>query len=317
MRVLVAEDDLLSRLITEATVSRLGHSVLSAANGEDAWRLFQEHEVDAIVSDRSMPVMNGEELCRLVRTHPTARYPYFIFLTAHGDRALIESAMKAGADDYLVKPFDPEELEARLGVAARIAALHRKLSSQQATLELLNQQLFDQARIDPLTGLGTRLKLNEDLGHVAADIQHNSASYAALMCDVDNFKEYNDRYGHLAGDEALRKVGKALSASSRATDRLYRYGGEEFLIISEAETADRAFETAERYRAAVEQLDVPHATSGWERLTVSMGISCIQSSDPGAVPKWLQEADTALYIAKGRGRNCVARCEDAEVPAAG
>jgi len=305
MRILIAEDDKTSRLILEAAITQLGHEFVSSENGQEAWRLFQETNVDAVISDRSMPLMDGLELCRRIRAAPMANYPYFIFLTSFNDRARIMDGMNAGADDYLVKPLDPEELSARLVVAARIADLYRRLAAQQSELELLNRKLFAQARIDPLTQLGSRRKLAEDLELLSARAERYSERYCAVMCDVDHFKLFNDTYGHLAGDEVLRSVARALANGVRAGDQAYRYGGEEFLLVLPAQSIEGGRRSAERLRAAVEALNIPHSASPSKRITVSMGVAMLAGGEGKSAAAWVEQADAALYRAKELGRNRV------------
>src|SRR6202048_3290265 len=168
MRILVAEDDAGTRLVLEAAVTSLGHDCVAAASGEEAWRLFETLEVDVVISDRMMPGMDGIELCRRIRACERDTYTYFIFLTVFDKKADVLSGMEAGADDYLVKPLDIDDLKMRLFVASRVTSLHRKLSEQSAQLERLNRRLFDQSRTDPLTELGSRLKLSEDLESIQA-----------------------------------------------------------------------------------------------------------------------------------------------------
>jgi diguanylate cyclase (GGDEF)-like protein len=189
---------------------------------------------------------------------------------------------------------------------ARAEEAARRLTEQKAELKLLNRKLFDQARIDPLTKLNTRLRLSEDLQVLAARIERYSERYCAVMCDVDHFKAYNDTYGHPAGDEVLRKVAGALAESCRGGDQVYRYGGEEFLIIMPGDSLEGAGRGAERHRAAIEALQIPHSGSPLGIVTVSMGLAVIESGGPEAVEAWLEEADAALYRAKRAGRNRVA-----------
>lgn len=305
MRILIAEDDNASRLILEAAIAQLGHEFVSCEDGFAAWKIFQQTPVDAVISDRSMPLMDGLELCRRVRSAPGAGYPYFIFLTSFNDRTRIMDGLNSGADDYLGKPLDPDELSARLVVAERITELYRRLAAQQAELELLNSKLFAQSRIDPLTQLGSRRKLAEDLELVTARIERYSERYCAVMCDVDHFKLFNDTYGHLAGDEVLCSVARALANGCRGGDQVYRYGGEEFLLVLPSQSLEGGHHSAERLRVAIEDLDIPHAASPLKRVTVSMGVSLLCAGDGKSAAQWIEEADSALYRAKGMGRNRV------------
>jgi two-component system, cell cycle response regulator len=171
MRILIAEDEDASRIVLEAAIKHLGHDFLSARDGAKAWRLFQDAKADVVISDRAMPGVDGFELCRRIRSLPGSRYSYFILLTSFSDKLGIRDGMSAGADDYLGKPLDLEELSERLTVAARLTELHRRLGAQQSELELLNQELFAQARVDPLTQLASRRKLAEDLETVSARVE--------------------------------------------------------------------------------------------------------------------------------------------------
>src|ERR1035438_4502366 len=144
MRILIAEDDDGSRMVLEAAVKQLGHECVPARDGAEAWQLFQGAKVDAVISDRLMPVMDGFDLCKRIRSLPDSGYSYFIFLTSFSDKSGIRDGMSVGADDYLGKPLDFDELSARLTVAKRLTDLHRRLEAQQSQLETLNQELFTQ-----------------------------------------------------------------------------------------------------------------------------------------------------------------------------
>jgi diguanylate cyclase (GGDEF)-like protein len=305
MRILIAEDDTVSRLLIEAKVAQLGHDFVSAADGEEAWQLFQENSIDVVISDRSMPGMNGLELCRRVRSWPDSnKYIYFIFVTSSGDRNRVLDANEAGADDYLVKPLDTDQLATRLVVAERITKLHERLASQQSQLELLNRRLFDQARTDPLTGLHNRLKLREDLDLLEERAARDAGPLCALMFDIDNFKSYNDTYGHFAGDEILTRVADMLLKNLRQDDHKYRFGGEEFLVILERTPLQEGCRAAELCRNAIQNLQIPHEASAQTIVTISAGVAQWAQTDE-TVNAWLKNADAALYQAKSLGRNRV------------
>jgi two-component system chemotaxis response regulator CheY len=306
MRILVVEDDPGTRLIVEASVRKLGHQSSAFAKGEDALACLGQQDFDVILCDRMMPGMSGDELCRRVRADPSGKYPYFIFLTALTDRSAIASGMRQGADDYLTKPLNIEELSARLVVAERITALHKKLELQKEELERLNVALFDQARIDPLTRLHSRLRFNEDLEQLWPRVERYGEHYCAIMCDIDNFKQYNDSYGHLAGDDVLKRVADALGAVCRGGDRIYRFGGEEFVIVLANCSIDGGIKSAERYRSAVEAMNIPHAASAAGTVTASLGVAALHAGTAATVQSWIGQADSALYAAKRAGRNQVA-----------
>ena len=310
MKILVAEDDAVSRMILQRAVQRLGHDVLAAEDGKAAWDLYREtSDVDVIISDWMMPGADGLELCRRIRTaekRDGQGYTYFIFLTALGDRKHLLQGLESGADDYLSKPLDRDDLGVRLTSALRVTDLHRRLAFQNEELERLNRMLFEQSRTDPLTSLGNRLSLREDLEVLRDRAERYGHRYAVVLCDVDHFKAYNDRYGHLAGDDVLRRVAATISSSLRAGDSAYRYGGEEFLMILPEQRTEAALATADRLRRAVEDLGIPHAGgTPLGVVTISGGVATsVGVEDADAL---LKAADTALYAAKKTGRNRVSR----------
>lgn len=311
MKILVAEDDATSLLILRRAVEKSGHECLAAKNGEEAWRLYTETPgLHVIISDWMMPDVDGLELCRRVRDEEREGYTYFIFLTALGDREHLLQGFEAGADDYLSKPLNRAELEMRLISARRLTTLHERLDEQRAELERLNGLLADQARTDPLTGLGNRLKMREDLEVLGARAKRYGQGYGMILCDVDCFKLYNDTQGHLAGDDVLKKVAGVLAETVRMGDTVYRYGGEEFLALLPEQSVEASRRVAERLRRGVEQLGITHeARSHPGIITISAGVSSTLSSteagDSKASDKVLKAADEELYKAKEAGRNLV------------
>ncbi|QIN81617.1 diguanylate cyclase [Rubrobacter tropicus] len=313
MKILVAEDDAVSRTILKRAVEKLGHECLVAEDGRSAWETFCAQPcVDVIISDWMMPDVDGLELCRMIREEERGArgraYTYFIFLTALGDRDHLLMGLEAGADDYLSKPLDRDELGMRLISADRVTELHRKLAFQNDELENLNRMLFEQSRQDPLTRLGNRLRMREDLEVLQSRAERYGHDYAVVLCDVDFFKAYNDRYGHLAGDDALQKVSQTISASLRGGDTAYRYGGEEFLIVLPEQSVEMAVGIADRLRHTVEDLGIPHESNPpGNVVTISAGVAAFSSA--GAPDDLLKEADAALYAAKRAGRNRVSTGE--------
>jgi diguanylate cyclase (GGDEF)-like protein len=300
MKVLVVDDDPLSRLVVQSALERFGHQWVAAEDGEEAWHCFNHDKPNVLVTDLMMPGVDGLELCRRVRTDARAGYTYIILVTALGDREDVVRGMEAGADDYLVKPVELFELQARLIAAQRVTKLHTELAQHRAELAHL-------AGHDPLTRLGNRRSLEEDLKVLHARSQRYGHRYCLAICDVDRFKAYNDTYGHQAGDEALGAVAATMAKEVRAGDGVYRYGGEEFLLLLPEQTLETALVAVERVRAAVEQLAIPHAAGPGGVLTLSAGISAF---DPGEATTTTEEllklADIALYQAKSAGRNRVA-----------
>jgi two-component system, cell cycle response regulator len=214
----------------------------------------------------------------------------------------VVQGMQAGADDYLTKPFQLDQLATRLIAADRITVLHRQLASQQTELERLNQMLFEDSRHDRLTGLGNRRRLDEDLERLADLSRRYDHALAVVLFDVDRFKQYNDSAGHAAGDEVLRCVAAMLAEQCRGGDSAYRYGGEELLIAFPEQDLHTATIAAERMRTAIEGLAIPHPGVEPESVvTVSGGVACLGPDE--SVGSLLGRADAALYRAKRDGRN--------------
>jgi diguanylate cyclase (GGDEF)-like protein len=304
MRVLVAEDSATPRVMLERALTNLGHECLVAEDGTAAWELFVRHGADVVISDWMMPGMDGDELCRRVRESSVTSYSYFILLTSLEESGYVLRGMEAGADDYLKKPFDIEDLKARLIAASRVTQLHERLRVQQAELEKLNARLFDESRNDPLTAVGNRIALREQLEQLAARAERSGRPYALALYDIDLFKSYNDSCGHQAGDEVLRAVADALVDQCRQGDTVYRFGGEELLVVFPNQTLDTAAIAAERLRCGVEALGIAHDARGAGAVvTVSGGIAQLEPSDGGDVEALLKRADLALYRAKELGRN--------------
>ena len=258
-----------------------------------------------------MPGIEGPEFCRRVREANGDWYTFFIFLTALGDKEHLLEGMQAGADDYLAKPLDREQLQVRLIAASRVNSLHRQLNVQKMKLENLNRELFVTSRRDPLTRLGNRLQLWEDLETMSAQAERYGHSYCAILCDIDCFKAYNDHYGHLAGDGVLEKVAEVISGNLRPGDSAYRYGGEEFLIVLPEQSLKSASIAAERLRRGIEDLAIAHeAKTPPGVVTISLGLAMLQPDEKKPAETLLKEADAALYKAKEAGRNRVVVYED-------
>jgi diguanylate cyclase (GGDEF)-like protein len=299
MRVLVADDEATSRLIARRAIERLDHQCEVAADGVIAWVMLQAATFDVLITDWMMPGLDGPELCRRVRASKQDGYTYILMTTSLSAASDIVAGMEAGADDYLVKPVDPFALQTRLIAAQRVTELHHQLAHAKSELATL-------ARTDPLTQLDNRLRLHEDLVAMHERARRSQRPFTVALCDLDGFKSYNDTYGHLEGDEALRRIGRTIAGHIRAGDGAYRYGGEEFLILMPDATPDRAVVGMERLRASVERLAIPHAgriPPGV--ITLSIGIAGWHPEHDESPAQVLEAADVALYTAKEHGRNRV------------
>ena len=312
MKVLVVDDDPVSRHLARALVEALGHAVETATDGEQAWELVQRGTYDVLLTDREMPGLDGVTLCRRLRERAApsrllgtatshAAYCYVVLVTGHDSDTEALEGLVAGADDYLGKPLDAGELRRRLLVAQRVTDLHQRLQRQHVVLAELGQAQHALARRDALTLLPNRLALQEHLDRLDAGSRRSDRRYSIAMVDVDHFKSYNDAVGHAAADEVLRRLVHAMAAQVRRSEALYRYGGEEFVHVSEADEPGAALAATDRLRLAVRDLALPHPGRGTGVVTVSAGVA---TSSPGTSSSTLLEAaDTALYQAKHTGRD--------------
>lgn len=300
MRIVAVDDDLVSRMVLRGAVEAIGHDCLVAEDGDQAWRLIRACHPDVVITDWVMPGTDGLQLCRLIRGQQAEAYTYIILATSLGERDHVLKGMEAGADDYLTKPLDAYDLEARLVAAKRVTSLHAELARYRTELARL-------ACTDALTQLRNRLSLSDDLTKLHARSRRYRRGYSLAMCDVDFFKKYNDTHGHQSGDEALRSVAAVLTAQTRQGDSIYRYGGEEFLLVLPEQSASSATEAAERIRRAVESLGISHpAGTSAGVITVSVGVATYNCAGHTTSEDLLEEADHALYYAKSNGRNRVA-----------
>jgi two-component system cell cycle response regulator len=307
LKVLIADDDAGGRQVLEVAVSSLGYACAVASDGEQAWEMHQAHRADVVLADWTMPRLDGIGLCQRIRgAEPSVPYTQFFFVTGHNDKAHFIEAMQAGADDYLTKPVDLDQLGARLEVARRAVMLRRDGDAKNTALRRKSDKNFRAARTDPLTAVSNRLELAENLAGLAARVDQYGHTCCAALCDIDFFKAYNDRFGHLAGDEVLRQTAHAIRLGLRREDLFYRYGGEEFLAILPEQSLQAAAAGMDRVRRVVENLHVVHAPAAHVPfVTISVGIAELSSNSTGGIEGWLRRADTALYLAKAEGRNRV------------
>jgi diguanylate cyclase (GGDEF)-like protein len=307
LRVLVVDDEEDAREVVWSAILSLGHSCAVARDGVEALEMQARNPADVVISDWKMPRMDGLELCRRIRAEdPSRAYTHFIFATGNGDKAHIAEGIRAGADDYLVKPIDIDLLEIRLDVARRMLKVHGELRARNAVLRCNSERAIALARTDSLTTAFSRLALTEDLGALAGRVVRYGHRYCAALCDVDDFSAYNDCFGHLAGDDALRSIAHAIAGQLRRGDGFYRYDGEEFLAILPEQSIGEALAGAERVRLAVERLKIPHAPStGKPFVTISVGMAALDAASPTSIDDWLRRSDTALSTAKALGRNRV------------
>lgn len=306
MRILIADDDNISRMLLSRSLEQLRHDAHIACDGAEAWAMLNERAYDVVITDWVMPEMDGLELTRRLREQGGDHYTYVVLLTSNNTKDDFVKGMEAGADDYLPKPLDREALKAKLIAAGRIVSLYRELRYQKTELERLNRMLYETGRIDKLTGVNNRLRMEEDLETIHSRVSRYRHNYCLALVDVDNFKKYNDSCGHAAGDRVLRSVAQTLRAQCRVGDEVYRYGGEEFLVVLPEQPAEKGAIALERMRGAVEALQVPHpGLNPPGVVTISAGITIMEGGSQRTLADVTKDADDALYQAKRLGRNRV------------
>ncbi|MFZ0336274.1 MAG: diguanylate cyclase [Candidatus Acidiferrales bacterium] len=309
MKILIAEDDPVSRRVLEEFLRRWGYQVVAVANGADAWALLAAEDAPRLaILDWMMPELEGIEVCSRVRARSGRAYTFLILLTAHGQKHSLLAGLKAGADDYLSKPFDAEELRARLQVGERILRMQDELIAARDALHF-------QATHDLLTGVSSRGAAMDFLSRELARSFREQRSMGIVIADLDHFKRINDEYGHLAGDKVLHELAQRMLKCVRTYDCVGRYGGEEFLIVFPSSNEEGTLRQAERIRKAVESAPV-QLPQGPIPVTASFGIVATDASKLQDVMELLRFADAALYRAKERGRNRVERAVAPELLAA-
>lgn len=291
-RVLVVEGNDLERLLIRHRLRIDRVTLIEAADGLSALDLARSATPDLILLDIDLPDLSGFEVIHQLKEDPTTRSIPVIFVSATGSVEAKVRALDLGAIDFITKPFDPAELRARLRVAFR-------LKFQQDLLE-------KQAHLDALTGLANRHALRDRLEAEWSACRRRSAPLSLLVVDVDHFKRINDRHGHAAGDEALRRVAEALRAVARVYDLVARFGGEEFVLLAPDCDLAGALGLAERAREQVGSLQLAFAAAP-NALTASVGVATSADPHPDepGPDALFDRADRALYEAKSSGRNAV------------
>lgn len=296
MRILIADDDPLSRNLLEKSLADWGHETLTATDGIQAWvSLHRDNRPSIAILDWHMPGMDGIKICQQLRKEASGNYVYVIVLTGKKERKHLIQALEAGADDFVSKPFEPAELQARLQVSRRILELESALIASREALKA-------EATHDSLTGAWSRGAILEFLDEELARARRDGTSVATMLFDLDHFKLINDRYGHPAGDAMLREFVRRMEATVRTYDGVGRYGGEEFLVVLPNCGAENALPLANRILSTVAKTSVCDREHEMG-MTASAGIAATEG-DPGrSADDLLREADKALYRAKRAGRN--------------
>ena len=298
MRILIAEDDAVSRKILEAYLRKWGHDVVVTCDGAEAWEKLQGSDAPRLaVLDWMMPEMDGVQVCAQVRARDSAPFTYILLLTAKGETDDIVTALDAGADDYLTKPYNASELRSRIGAGERIVRLHEQLEAANAQLQRLSQTDF-------LTQVSNRSAIVQRLEEELSRSMRTNAPLAVFLLDIDHFKKINDTHGHAAGDAVLVQVARRLREQCRAYDATGRYGGEEFVVIAPGPARSEIEPVGDRFRHAI--CHAPMTADGASiEVTASIGGIWVQPGSNASIDYVLKQADQLLYQAKRDGRNRV------------
>ncbi len=311
MNILLVDDTRTEQQIMTARLTDMGHDVVCSSNGQEAIDQYRQYDFDLVLMDVIMPIMDGHEAARRIRTLEDDWVP-IIFLSGRTDPDDIAAGIAAGGDDYLSKPVDETVLEAKLTAMQRIAAMRHQLIQVSNELEKVNGELEKLAHADGLTGLANRRILDEYMEKEINRAIRGKYPIAVIMIDLDNFKGYNDNYGHIAGDSCLKKVSKVLKHTVRRPEDLVgRYGGEEFCVILPNTDLDGAMFVAERIRKEVEAIKIPHSgNTNHKVVTLSIGTASHIPVQKNLSNQLLDAADRALYNAKMAGKNTVIAADD-------
>lgn len=298
MKILIVDDDAVHRRLLRAQITRAGHEVIEASDGQDAWELLQSQSIQFVITDWVMPRMNGIELTRHIREADSPFYTYVILLSVRADRGDVVDGLESGVDDYLVKPCDSRELRSRIAIGMRILTLEARLRESRDQLQQI-------ATHDSLTELLNRRAVYEEAQAELARAIRKHACISLVLLDIDHFKSINDRYGHPVGDDALRLVAATITRSLRPYDKVGRWGGEEFLVLLPGANTEDAVSVAERIRRNIATTMLPLTAGHKLALQASLGVTSAIGTPGLEIGTLISQADNALYQAKREGRNRV------------
>ncbi len=315
MKILIAEDNMVSRRVLQATLQKWGHEVIIAQDGVEALAAFQVKDGQSppplAILDWMMPGLDGIEVCRKVRQLPNAAPTYIILLTAKGGKEDIVTGLDAGANDYLTKPFERTELRARIEVGARVVNLQKKLAERveelNFALDELRQaetEIRNLSMLDELTGLYNRrgfLALSEQYRKNA---RRAGKSFSLIYGDMDGLKQINDTFGHHEGSEALCRIAEIFKQSFRESDIIARIGGDEFTILATDTTSSNIPIPLDRLRENLSSYNSQKLHP--YQLALSLGLICVNPDDDSSIDELLAKADEIMYANKKQKRQASA-----------
>lgn len=315
LKILVVEDSKVTLKALCTYLENMGIQPLMAETGKDALDIYRREHPDIILLDGLLPDIDGFEVAKQIRALEKKKdWTAIIFLTSMTKDEDLARGIEAGGDDYLMKPVSEIVLKAKVIAMRRLVEMQRSLLDLTYKLNSANKELQQLSATDGLTGLSNRRMFDELSLREWRRCERMKKPFALVMVDVDNFKLYNDNYGHQAGDECLKAVAaQMLRAAPRASDVVARYGGEEFVFVLGETDMDGAKWVANHVRQRIVELNMPHVGSAFKQVTISCGVASVMPSDKLSLETLLQTADYALYQAKEAGRNKVMGAEYGQV----
>jgi diguanylate cyclase (GGDEF)-like protein len=313
-RILIVDDHEDNVELLKARLEARGYRTETATNGQQALDQVAVSPPDLILLDVMMPEVDGIEVARRIKANPRLPFIPIIMQTALDATESKVEGLDAGADDYITKPINFAELEARVNSLLRIKALQEDLAQRERQLAEMNDRLRHISQTDALTDLDNRRYIEERLAEMFGHALRFGEPLGCVMCDLDKFKPVNDTYGHQAGDAVLRQFAAILRQEAREIDRIGRYGGEEFIFLLPGTTAEAATIFAERVRLAVEAYTFTIPGGSLQR-TISCGVAAWPHTGNDSSDALVKAADDALYVAKETGRNRVVRYDSEEFTA--
>ena len=300
MKILLVEDSATLRAIMLSYITKSGHETIIACSGEESLQVLETNEVDMIIMDVEMPGLDGYEATRLIRESRGSQWIPIIFVSGMSDDESLAEGIEAGGDDYLIKPVSQVILNAKIRAMERLSAMRDEMNT-------LNAELIELSQRDPMTGLYNRRAFDEKAEDYWRIATRNKEPLTLLILDIDHFKLYNDAYGHIDGDECIRKIATALNECfNRPGDVVARYGGEEFIVLLSNTTHEGAQYVAEQMRTSIAEQQIRHKSSTSGRyVSVSIGGSATSFTTGTTLGTQIELADKALYESKNNGRDRV------------
>lgn len=312
-RILVVDDHPDNIQVLRARLEARGYLVDEAADGEQALeRVYASPPPHLILLDVMMPKIDGFEVVRRIKSDDSLPFIPVIMQTALDTTESMVQGLDAGADDYISKPINFRELDARVKSLLRIQSLQSSLAQREKELSEANAQLLVMSSTDVLTGVLNRRALEERLHDMWEHSQRLHEPLSLVMCDIDHFKHVNDEYGHQVGDTVLHQFARLLVTEAREIDKVGRYGGEEFVLLLPGTVLDAAVTFADRIRELVEQRDFVYGDGKSLHRTMSCGVAAWPHPLVTNQEALIKAADDALYVAKESGRNRVVRFDSRE-----